>query len=209
MFADPSEPLVLADGTKINPADGKVIRDKHSRGGFIEIPSAGEAVAIVAKSRRAVSELPMPNQQMNVVSLVLFYSMWGLSDMDMAVTIGGSLTTAQIKNIKSLPEYQQLSKDILSSVLEYEANDIRTFMQQNAKRAAEKIVDLVEEDGALGFAASKDILDRAGHRPADVVEHRHKFEDSLRIEYISKKADSDVPVINIDADFRDITPKES
>lgn len=207
MLATEDEPLILADGTKINPSTGAVIKDKHSRGGFIEIPSASEAVAIVAKSRRAVAELPVPPSQMNVLSLVLFYSMWGLNDQDIATTIG-SISTAQVKSIKGLPEYTGLSEDILKNVLEYEANDIRTYMQQNAKRAAEKIIDLVEEDGALGFAASKDVLDRAGFRPADVIEHKHKFEDSLKIEYISKSNKDEIPAVDILGDYRDITPEK-
>lgn len=204
MLADPKEPLILADGTKIDPVSGVVIKDKHSRGGFIEIPSASEAVALVAKTRRAVSELPVPNKQMNALSLILMYSIWGLSDQDIAIVVGGDLTTPQIKNIKQLPEYKALSDDILKSVMEYEANDVRTFLQQNAARAAEKIVDLIEEEGALGFAASKDVLDRAGHRPADVVEHRHTMEDSLKIEFISKKQDINIP--SIEGEYRDITP---
>jgi hypothetical protein len=49
----------------------------------------------------------------------------------------------------------------------------------------------------LGVA--KDVLDRAGHRPADIIEHRHKMEGGLTIEYVEKK--DDIPTI-------DITPKE-
>lgn len=201
---EPNEPLILADGTKINPVNGKVIRDNNSRGGFIEIPNAGEAQALVAKSRRTIAELPVAPQQMNAFSLVLFYSMWGLNDQDIAITIGSNLSVDQIKNIKSLPEYKELSDDILKNVLEYESNDIRTYLQQNAKIAAQKVVTIAqEEDGALGLMASRDILDRAGHRPADIVEHRHKFEDALKIQYIEKKADHSIPVI--EADFINIT----
>lgn len=209
MLAAADEPLILADGTKIDPSSGNVIKDKkYARAGFIEIPNASEAVALVAKTRRAIAELPVPSQQMNVIGLVLFYSMWGLSDFDIANAIGGALSSEQVRNIKKLPEYQSTSKDILSSVLEYEANDIRTFMQQNAKGAAQKVVNLMEEEGALGFAAAKDILDRAGHRPADVVEHRHKLEDSLKIEFISKKSNEAIPEIAIDVEYRDITPEK-
>lgn len=189
------EPLILADGTRISPKNGKVIKDSTARGGFVEIPNASAAQAIVAKTRRAIAELPAPPQSMNAISLVLFYSMWGLSDQDIAITVG-ALSTDQVKIIKQLPEYVTLSGDILRNVLDYEANDIRTFFQQNAKSAAKKVIDISQqEDGALGFKASQDILDRAGYRPADVVEHKHKFEDALRIEYIKKEVPPDVPVI--------------
>lgn len=197
MLADPGAPLVLADGTVINPATGKEVKQPKNRGGFISIPSAGEAVAIVAKSRRSVAELPLPPKQMTGFGLVLFYTMWGLNDSDIALTIGG-LSEDQVKQIKKLPEYKTIEGDIVKTVLEHESNDIRTFFKQNANQAAQKIVALVDEDGALGLKASQDILDRAGFRPADVHEHTHKFEDALKIEYINKQEVKDLPIINAD-----------
>lgn len=207
MLPDPTEPLILADGTKINPVNGSVIKETSQRGGFAVIPSAGEAVEIVARTRRSIAELPMPSKQMNVVSLVLFYTMYGLNNQDIAVAIGGQLSAQQIKEIKKLPEYQQLTTDIKNTVLEHEANDIRQFFVQNASKAAEKIVALTEEEGALGFAASKDILDRAGFRAADIVEHRHKMEDSLKIEVIERKAQPSIPEADIEGEFINITPR--
>src|SRR5688572_5272499 len=201
MLAAPGDPIILADGTRINPSNGKVIRDSHARGGFVEIPSASEAQAIVARTRRAIAELPLPPQQMSGVALVLFYSMWGLNESDIAIAVG--LSEAQVKNIKHLPEYMSLSKDILKNVLEFEANDVRTYFQQNAARAAKKIIDLTEEDGALGFKASQDVLDRAGFRPVDVHEHSVKVENSLKIEYIKKEVRDDIPVI--EASYKDVT----
>lgn len=195
MLAEAGEPLILADGTKIDPANGKVIRERTARGGFLAIPSASEAQAIVAKSRRSISELPLAPRQMSGVALVLFYTMWGLNESDIAIAVG-NLSIDQVKMIKSLPEYKTLSDDILKNVLEYEANDVRTFFKQNAHKAAEKIIALTEEDGALGLRASQDVLDRSGFRPADVHEHTHKFEDTLKIEYVEKKERSDIPVVD-------------
>lgn len=190
LASDPLEPLVLADGTKINPATGEVVREKKYSI-MVEVPAGSVAQELVAKSRRAVGELPLPPKQMNVVSVVLFYSMWGLADGDIALAIG--ISTKQVKNIKELPEYQTIAEDIKKSVLEYEANDVRAFLQQRAKAAAVRVVDTMDEEGALGFAAARDILDRTGNRPADVVEHRHKMEDSLRIEIVQKREDVGMP----------------
>jgi len=176
------EPLILADGTKIDPSSGKVIKEKRQTG-FIEIPSASEAVAIVAKTRRSATELPLPPSNMNAMSLVLFYTMWGLGDADIAITSGLSLE--QVKSIKKIDAYKKFFTDITNSVLEQEAGDIRSFFKQKARTAAEKIVEIAEDDdGVLGFKASQDILDRAGFRPSDVVEHRHTMENALQIEYI-------------------------
>jgi hypothetical protein len=62
------------------------------------------------------------------------------------------------------------------------------------------------QDFALGSksestrgSAAKDILDRAGHRPVDVIDHRHTLEGSLVIQYVEPT--KDIPTI-------DITPKK-
>ena len=36
------------------------------------------------------------------------------------------------------------------------------------------------------MSAARDILDRSGHRPADVVEHRHRVDGGLVIEYVKR-----------------------
>lgn len=203
LAASDLEPLILADGTRIDPTTGKAIKEKKEKQGFTIIPNASEAQAIVAKTRRSIADLPMPSNQMNALSLVMFYKMYGLSNNDVAITVGISLE--QVKNIQALEQYKNLFADIQKSVLEHEADDIREFFKQNAKGAASKIVEIAQEDeGVLGFKASQDILDRAGHRPADVVEHRHTMENSLRIEYIDKKATA-VDIPTIETTYRDVT----
>jgi hypothetical protein len=200
MLADLDAPLTLADGTVIQP-NGKVLKEKKYSTSLVEIPSASEAQEIVAKSRRSVADMPVAPAQMNAISLVCFYTMWGLSVQDIAIQL--NITIDQIKNIKKLPEYIKLHADIFKSVMDTEATEVRGFFQQKAKNAATKIVDLLEEEGALGLAAAKDILDRAGHRPADVVEHRHRLDNSLQIEIIRKDENGpSIPII--DAEFEEL-----
>lgn len=193
-LAEINEPLVLADGTKIDPSNGKVLRDKKSSG-LVLIPSASEAQAIVAKTRRSVAELPVAPQQMSTIGLVLFYTMYGLANADIGIITG--LSTEQVKSIKALPEYANASDDIVKTVRENEASTIRDFFQQKAADAAEAVVEAMEEGGVLGFKAAQDILDRAGHRPADVVEHKHTMQNALRIEHIRATDNKDIPMINV------------
>ena len=71
------------------------------------------------------------------------------------------------------------------------------FVSKSAN-AANVMVDIMEdsENGPVTrMAAAKDVLDRAGHRPADIVEHKIKMEGGLTIEYVDKK--DDIPVIDI------------
>ena len=203
LAASTDDCLILADGTKIDPS-GKVVREKKER--FVEIPNASQAVAIVAKSRRSVAELPLPPAKMNAVSLVLFYTMWGLGEADVALAIG--ISREQVANIQKLEQYKQMSSDIQAAVLAHEGNEVRDIFTRHAKTAAMKVIDIVEnadEDSVLGFKAAQDILDRAGHRPADVVMHKHGLDDSLKVLYIKSEAPESLPDTNIiDADFEEV-----
>lgn len=205
VVVDAFAPLILADGTKIDPSNGRVLKEPR-QSQFIEVPSGTEAQAIVARTRRSIAELPLVPQNMNALSLCLTYTLWGLSDNDIAVAT--SLTVEQVKRIKALPQYTTMSDDITRTVLEHQTNDIRKFFQRKASGAAEKIVAIAEEDdGVLGFKAAQDVLDRAGHRPADVVEHRLMQADALRIEHIVRQDETTLPVI--ETSYRDVTDGDS
>lgn len=193
-----TDPITLADGRVIDPVTGKQLKERKTSS-FVEIPSASEAQEIVAKTRKSIADLPVAPHQMNGLSLVCFYTMWGLSNQDIAIQAG--CTVDQVKAIKALPEYKTLHQDIFKTVMETEANDVRGFFQQKSRDAAVAIVNMVDEEGALGLAAAKDVLDRAGHRPADVVEHRHRMDNALVIEYIRKDVNSADVLPAIDAEF--------
>lgn len=195
-LVDPNDDiLTLADGTRIVKASGAVVKDKkESR--FVEIPSGREAQEIVAKTRRSIAEMPLPVGQMNILSLCLTYTLYGMSDVDIAVAT--KLTTDQVKNIKKLDEYKALSNTILQSILEHEAEDVSSFFKQKARNAAEKVIELAEsENDVLAFKASQDILDRAGFRPADRVDHRHTMENALQIEYVRKTDPKAIPILDL------------
>lgn len=189
-----NEPLILADGTKIDPTTGKVIRDVVSQ--FITVPSPSAAQALIVKTRRSVGELPLPPQQLSGVALVAFYTLFGLPDSEIAVAVDGRLTVDQIKQIKELDAYREFMDSAKDNIVATETNTVRDIFQKNAAAAANKVVTLAEsENDVLAFKASQDILDRAGHRPADVVEHRHRMEDALNIVITKRDETQQVPVI--------------
>ena len=190
-----NEPLVLADGTKIDPVSGRVMKETT----LVAIPANGEAQKIVARARKSVAELPLPPQQLSGVALVSFYTLYGLQDQDIAVALDGRLTTEQIKLIRETDAYQEFMQVAKANLLHTETNTVRELFEENAKKAAEKIVQLADSDvDVLAFKASQDVLDRAGHRPADIVEHRHTLENSLHIVVTKKDETKDVPYIDVD-----------
>lgn len=198
---DALEPLVLADGRKIDPTTGKVMKESNKQAGFIEVPSGTEAQALVVKTRKTVADLPLPPEQLNAVGLVAFYTLFGLPDVEISLATNGKLTIEQIKNIRETDAYKEFMSVAKTNIIETATDQVRELFQQNAKGAAHKIISIAaEDDGVLGFKAAQDVLDRAGHRPADIVEHRHKMEDALNIVFIHKNEGQEVPTIDVTPD---------
>jgi len=197
LAADELEPLELADGTKIDPVSGSVIKDKKASH-FIEVPSNSVAQAIVTKSRKSLNDLPAPPQELTAVALVAFYTLFGLSDQDIALAVDSRLTVAQVSRVRALDAYLEFMESAKTNIIESSTDVVREVFQQNAFGAAQKVVALADsENDVLAFKASQDILDRAGHRPADIVEHRHKMEDALNIVITHKDENQQAPVIDL------------
>ena len=188
-----TEPLVLADGTKINPLDGKILKDNI----LVEVPNTREIQRDIVAARKRIADLPLPPEQMNTLSLVMAYSVFGLSDKDIGSVL--SLSQEQVHNIKMNNVYNELQQNLVQSIIHSDTTEVRDLFVLNSKTSAQLFVDTVN-DSEMGIgtrlSAANNILDRAGHRPADIVEHRHKVEGGLRIEYV-KKEEQDIPTIDI------------
>lgn len=193
-LAEDNEPLILADGTKIDPVTGDVITDPVAD--YIEVPNNQEAVQTVLNVRRRIDELPDIPKNMQGVSVILSYTLFGLSDDDIAIATG--LTIEQVGNIKMSDTYTKFSDNIVEGLMKSEQSNVRDIISAGSRKAAQKVVNLVNsKHDALAFAAAKDILDRDGHRPADVIEHRHTMDDSLEI-IVTYEKDNELPPIDVE-----------
>ena len=190
------EPLILADGSRIDPTTGKKVKDKKPA--YIEVPSGADAQALVVKTRRTVAELPAPPQQMHAVALVAFYTLFGLPVKEIALAVDGRLTIEQIELIKKSDAYCSFMESAKTNIIETSADQVRDLFQQNAIKAASTVLNLVESDNdVLAFKASQDVLDRAGHRPADIVEHKHSMNGGLHIVITRKDENATTPIIDM------------
>jgi hypothetical protein len=192
MLPQGTEPLVLADGTKINPMDGGLVSDEV----FVKVPNTQELKREIVASRMRVSDLPVPPKQMNTLSVILSYSLQGINDFDIANII--SVDIDKLHTIKKSDPYKELQSTIIKNITESDLSDVRGMFVQKSRNAAQVMFDVIDDaDIGVGtkMVAAKDILDRAGQRPVDVVEHRHKMEGGLVIEYVEKK--DDLPTIDI------------
>jgi len=188
-----AQPLVLADGRIVHP-DGNIVDPKQEK--LVAIPTNREATQLVLAARRKLSDLPDVPRTMNTVSVIMAYSLFGLDDVEIALATG--LTEGQIGRIKVGDPYTKMYETIVGSILETETGDVRDLFRQHSRSAVTKLLTVLEhtKSETNRIAVARDILDRAGHRPADVVEHRHKMDGGLTIE-IRRREDKVIPVIDI------------
>ena len=191
MLAAHNAPLILADGTKINPDDGTVIEDAPAT--LVEVPNHSEAVQLVTNTRRRIADLPDIPQRMHVVGAILAYRLFGLDDQEIALATG--MTEVQVGRIIMSDAYTSLHEKAVSGILQAESDSVRQLFNQGSRDAARNVINLARGNNALGFRAAKDVLDRAGMRPADVVEHKHRLEGELHIVHIRREANAEIPII--------------
>ena len=195
MLPQGTEPLVLADGTKINPINGMVVTEDT----YVKVPNTTEMKREITASRMRISDLPIPPQQMNSLSIILSYTLQGVTDDDIATLL--HIDADRVNNIKETDAYKELHQTIVKNIVESDLSDVRGLFVQKSRSAAQVMFNVLD-DPDIGIntkmTAAKDVLDRAGQRPVDVVEHRHKMDGGLTIRYVDDK--NDVPTIDITPD---------
>lgn len=196
-LADPTDNVIrLADGRMIG-ADGKEVKPKRP---MIEVPAPTKAQDMIIRANRRIADLPALPDKMNGLSAVLTYTLFGLADSEIAIAL--NLTIEQIQAIRQHDAYNTLFEAIHKNVTEADADVVRRTIAQHTAAAVQNIVNKqASDDDKTSLNASKDILDRAGYRPVDVVEHKHSLSGTLKIVHVDKRSTDSIPTI-------DITPKE-
>lgn len=173
--------LTLADGTVLDVATGKpVVSERVERKMLVEVPTNTEAQVIVANTRKRLADLPDVPKRMNFVAAVLSYKLFGLSDFDIATAL--SCTEERVAQVLDTDVYKRLSDDVVRTILERDADDVRMMFKQGSRNAARKLMALSDsENETVALSATKDILDRAGHSPAQIIQHNHSMSGGLEI----------------------------
>lgn len=196
--------LKLADGTLVYP-DGRVVppsgdEEVGATPRIVAVPTHREAQQLVVSTRRKLADLPDVPKTMNAVSVILSYTLFGLDDDEISVATG--LSTMQVRNIRSGEAYSIMHGDIVRSIVAAETDDVRDMFMKHSRDAASTVINAMTNEKLrmdVRMKAATDVLDRAGFRPNDVVEHRHKMEGGLVIEVV-KKDGREMPVIDMEVD---------
>lgn len=206
------QPIKLPDGTLLLPS-------RNEKGSKIVSASEVKQIELEKEVTQELQEVlrdPIDNQftetykrtladvetdyaRMNIVMLVLAYTTWGLDEYAISQIL--SVRQEQIEGIKESDLYTRTRQELIDALRYAETASVHGYLASKAQAAAKAVATLLTNPSAdTRLAAAKDILDRSGFRPADRVEHVHKFEDELRIRYVS----DDVSTPTIDLNVEDV-----
>lgn len=143
--------------------------------------------------KRTLADINVSSKQFNPVMLILAYSMWGLEQYAIARFL--DISEDQVRSVMASDLFAQTRKEMLEAIRYAEASSVHGYLTNKARAAAIVVVEqLTSNKPDVAMAAAKDVLDRAGFRPADRVEHTHRFEDELRIVHLKEGDDLDINI---------------
>lgn len=182
----------LPDGRKVNVVTGKQVKDS-----FINLPTVTEAQTVVANTRRKLADLPDIPQKMNAISAVVAYSLFGLNESEISVALG--VPVERVRAIQMLDAYTEMTDAVIDGIKTQDQDPVQKLIHQHSLGAAQRVAQLAmdADDEKVQLGAAKDILDRAGHRPADVKEFRMSMESTMLIEHVTRAEHAEVEDINI------------
>lgn len=209
-----SEPsiITLPDGTKINRTNGEVIHDepmveddvpqdaKPKRTNSsrtllsddeIEDLTVKGALANIRQEKHT-ADLPVDTKAIRPIAVVAALTLFGITDNEIAFVCG--IEHDAVNRVKESDKYESFVTGIIENIMNGNSDNIRHMFQKASFTAAHNMIDMLRSDiPDVRQAASTQILDRAGFRPADIVEHRIRHENELRIIHI--RDDNEMPVI--------------
>lgn len=202
-LVDPDGSLTLVDGTKINTADGSVIKQQDDvPEGYEVVPSGQEAIRELTAVRRNIEDLPAPTESMNPISAVLSYHLFGLRDIDIAHVSG--LTLSQVEAIRESDAFKGMLEKVVEAIYAHDQDDIRGMFKQNARIAASKLSELMNsESESIKLNAANAVLDRSGNTVKQIIEHQHQLDGTLVIEYRKRSEEGEAALLDLDA--KDVT----
>jgi hypothetical protein len=173
--------------------DGASDSDVEDETGEEEI---GEIKKLLPVNRH-LNDLPGDANSTKAIGLITALTLYGINDREISFICGTEME--KITTIKQSERYNDMLNGVIENVMRAQSDNIRALFVNNSKEAAEHIVSgLRSKNPEIRHAASKEVLDRGGFRPVDVVEHRVRHENELKIVHI--RGDAEKSVV-IDADY--------
>lgn len=164
-LAKPGDPLVTASGEVVEPeSDG----EDMGQASQLVPPSTPVPFKVYRPiSKRVMSDLRAPAQAVNVSAVVLVYTLLGLSDSELCEATG--LSAIDVAKVRDSRIYSECFGSVMTELINANSEYIECRISAYSGLALNNVADIAQraKNQAIKLAASKDLLDRAGHRPQD------------------------------------------
>lgn len=154
---------------------------------LVKIDSNKEILDREIKIRKRIHDLPEQNENMNAISIVVSYKLFGLSNDDIAQMLG--ITDEQVMNILSSDSFKIYYDSVLNNIMENDSENIQMEFKRLSKKMLKNIEDLADNSNVdvVKLNAAQDILDRAGYSADKLNEKQLSNEgNTLNICFIKK-----------------------
>jgi hypothetical protein len=184
-LAKVGDPLVAPNGDVIEPEEDEDVS-------FNSLPPASTAVPFKAYrpiARRVLSDLRAPPQAINVALVVLGHTLLGISDSEICEATG--LSAQDVNKVRDSRIYTESFSNIMQELINANSEYIECRLASYSGAALNNIagIAMTAKSKTLKFHASKDLLDRAGHRPQDQAARTNQGMNELHI-VITSPSDS-------------------
>jgi len=110
---------------------------------------------------------------------VLYMTLKGQTAMEIAKRVG--MSKHWVEDVRGLPEFKTRKEKALRSIIE----QVQEIFESKGKMAAKNIVRIAKQGelkDRVQLEASKDILDRIGYKPVQIIENRQRLYTPQEIE---------------------------
>lgn len=154
----PDGTLLMADGTTMRPQQAQQPAVSAGR----EIVSGRQAARVLEKMHRKLGDMPEGDpKQLNAIAAILTYTQVGLSDEDIAISLGAHVEV--VTGIKELDAYKQLSDMFDTNVFDDAKRTASHILARASGRAADKLVSSIDSPNEqVGVVASREVLKMNG-----------------------------------------------
>lgn len=188
-LARAGDPLVLANGEIIEPEPDEELEESPDS----SLPqTAVPFKAYRPIARRVLNDLRAPTNSINVACVVCMYTLLGISDSEICEATG--LDGSQVMRVRDARIYSEVFENIMRELINANSEYIECRIASYSGRALDNIAHIAthskKENNKL--FASKDLLDRAGHRPQDNASRQNTGMNELHIVITGPKDNVDV-----------------
>ena len=118
-------------------------------------------------SRSVSSDFRTSTEMLNAASVIFTYTMLGISDTEISSNL--NIDPADIVKVRETRAYADVFERVMRELINANSEYIEARIASYSGMALNNIADIAKRSRNTGYRlnASKDLLDRAGHRPQD------------------------------------------